>query len=292
VPPPVVQRQTPAVRPAWPHAGTLQAELGGRALKQIVAYIRKHLDTPGALTYDDAKPAPEDKQKENYTLISKGIEGVGENYKVSLEHVQQVADRLSKGKQTVSVLDPTPPVTVVVAEIPHLDTFDDEEAMLSHHDPAQSTLRSRVDGGAVPEAKTNLDVQAALLKPDESSEVTTTQGDGEVKPLIDALSNFVGYLSKKANQQSQHHFTVALVGPYGPCNGCKKRIAKFVELWGKAATKLMKHGVTAKLTVTYKYQNEPQAVRTQYYGYKEDEAQKAPYRHTLIQDITGTNKAS
>ena len=85
---------------------------------------------------------------------------------------------------------------------------------------------------------------------------------------------------------------MALVGPYGPCNGCKKRIAKFVELWGKAATKLMKTGVTAKLTVTYKYQNEPQTARSQYYGYEEDSTQRPPYRHTLIEDVVGTNSAS
>jgi hypothetical protein len=285
-PPRTLQRRAPdLVWPGSPRPGLIQCKLTSGQVGKVVKKINQ-----ANLVFDDANPSDEDKI-ENFRLIAEGLRAEGRP--VIGEHVRQVAKSLGGKAKTLSWIDPDAIQVVEEVEvIPHLEDFPKNEAQkLVSHDPQDVSLLIRIDGKKVDPAPVDADIRRDISTPDASSEVTTTTGDGEVSPLILTLSAFVAYLETADNQAAQHHFTVALVGPYGPCNGCKKRLTKFVQLWSQKATELMANGVNAKLTITYKYAKKPQVQRDQYYGYEEDSVQKSPYLHTLTAQVTGTNAA-
>ncbi len=289
-PPPVPPPRTARVAqlaPA-PRAGfrpVIQCKLGQKVVNLLVTQLQHNVN----LVYDDANP-DQQQLEENYRIIAAAIRGA--QYKDSEEHVKQVAKALSgkKKPKNLSFLNPIQQIQLVVVEIPHLEDFPkDEGEKLISHDPEDVSLLAKIDGGKVKSEPLDDTINNSITTPDNSSEVTTTVGDGEVASLASTLSDFVAFLKKPENQTSQHHFTVALVGPYGPCNGCKKRIIKFVELWQDNAKTYMRTNVNASLTITYKYANRPQKMRNQYYGYPEDAVQNHPYLHTLTAQATGTN---
>lgn len=194
--------------------------------------------------------------------------------------------------RTVSWLRVAPREVVerVVVEAPsHLEEFHREtERVLTSHDPQTVRALVQVSGRGIAEDRTaDRDLETAIQTPDSTDDqVTSTTRDGEVNPLILALKSFVAYMQDAPRDGDE--YTVALSGPYGPCNGCKKRIAKFVELWRTKATALLPRNQRAKLKITYKYSQAPQRQRDNFYGWEEDAVQRSPYLHTVTGEATGT----
>ena len=80
-------------------------------------------------------------------------------------------------------------------------------------------------------------------------EIDKSSGDGEVVVLAKALELLVNDLKT----QGAHQHKLALVGPYGACDGCKDRIRSFKQQWNKAKTEANTAG---SLLITYFYRNE------------------------------------
>ena len=80
-------------------------------------------------------------------------------------------------------------------------------------------------------------------------EIDKSSGDGEVVVLAKALEILINDLKT----QGAHQHKLALVGPYGACDGCKDRIRSFKQQWNKAKTEANTAG---SLLITYFYRNE------------------------------------
>ena len=80
-------------------------------------------------------------------------------------------------------------------------------------------------------------------------EINKSRNDGEVVVLAKALEILVNDL----NAQGTHLHKLALVGPYGACDGCKDRIRLFKQAWRKAKTDANTAG---SLVITYFYRNQ------------------------------------
>jgi hypothetical protein len=118
--------------------------------------------------------------------------------------------------------------------------------------------------------------------------VTSTTGDGEVNPLTETLQGFLEHLAVPKNRTSRKTFELSLSGSAGACDGCKKRIARFVELWADAAESSMKRGVMATLRITYRYLNKAYVARDSLvYGWYEDNKIGGHYYHTVDRMVTG-----
>ena len=129
------------------------------------------------------------------------------------------------------------------------------------HDPQNVKSLGLVNGRKIRLALSEKDLVAKdideqILAPDKSKVVTDTLEDGEISPLQEILKGFVAEMRDKSNEGEGLNFTVELAGRDGACDGCKKRIAKFLEIWREQAVQLLLVGVTATLTLTYKYKNE------------------------------------
>jgi hypothetical protein len=180
-------------------------------------------------------------------------------------------------------------VAPVVAEAPpHLDRFHGETAVvLGSHDPQNVRALFRVNGARVDEVDAaDAEIDPEIETPDRGDpQVTSTTDDGEVPELKKALKSFIAYMATA--RQPRERFTLALSGPYGPCNGCKQRIQRFLALWQGKVRELLAVGVQAELIVTYQYSNAPQVMRDNYYGWREDERLRSPYFHTEVANAVG-----
>jgi len=136
-------------------------------------------------------------------------------------------------------------------------------------------------------------IDSEMSCPDGSTDtvVIHTQNDGEVSKLATALKIIARYFANCSGNKNVS-FTVSLYGAWGACDGCKKRIERFVELWFGEAQKVMKLGKTATLRVTYQYLNAAKVIRQTYgpnlYGWEEDPGKKGPWFHTLEASVTGS----
>ena len=75
--------------------------------------------------------------------------------------------------------------------------------------------------------------------------------DAEVTPLSSALACFENDLIESGARQNITH-RLALIGPYGACDGCKDRIRLFKNLWREMARRY-RPGMATNLIVTYFY---------------------------------------
>jgi hypothetical protein len=136
-------------------------------------------------------------------------------------------------------------------------------------------------------------IDSEMSCPDGSTDtvVIHTQNDGEVPMLARALKIIARYFANCSGNKNVS-FTVSLYGAWGACDGCKKRIERFVELWFGEARKVMKLGKTATLKVTYQYLNVATVMHQTYgdnlYGWEEDPGKKGPWFHTLEASVTGS----
>jgi hypothetical protein len=173
----------------------------------------------------------------------------------------------------------------------HLEEFAKKTNQITDKTPANQvlTLGSATGGGALkPNAKQDVELEAAITRPDESDEVDDTTEDGEVVPLIGYLKAFKAYLVKNADKDL--NFTLAFSGSHGACDGCKKRIDAFVDLWIQAADAAMEKGKTAKLKITYRYlvpaKDFPRTWGVNTYGWEED-GYDSPLFHTIQATVRG-----
>ncbi len=101
-------------------------------------------------------------------------------------------------------------------------------------------------------------------------EIDTSQNDGEVAQLSHAyglcLADFADHEQNPPDSARVHE--IALVGPWGPCDGCKERIRAFKAKWLEQATA---NRCSARLVMTYfyRYEGSTQRSETTYYGYFE-----------------------
>ncbi|HEX4955286.1 MAG TPA: hypothetical protein VF017_18000 [Thermoanaerobaculia bacterium] len=102
-------------------------------------------------------------------------------------------------------------------------------------------------------------------------EIDTSANDGEVAQLSHAyglcVADFRSHQNNPPETSRQHQ--IALVGPWGPCDGCKERIRAFKAKWQEKATK---HRCSASLVLTYFYRYEGRSIERQgetFYGYVE-----------------------
>lgn len=75
--------------------------------------------------------------------------------------------------------------------------------------------------------------------------------DAEVRPLSAALGCFEADMIDSGARQNITH-RMALIGPYGACDGCKDRIRLFKNLWREMARQY-RPGMATNLVVTYFY---------------------------------------
>jgi len=99
-------------------------------------------------------------------------------------------------------------------------------------------------------------------------EIDVSKGDGEVDVLPEAFRQCKEDLDDHPNTGEGRRHLVALLGPYGPCDGCKERIKKFKSEWQRAAVGA---NCAASLVFTYFYRrpNSDQRQATTTYGYNE-----------------------
>lgn|SRR5262245_19266225 len=128
-----------------------------------------------------------------------------------------------------------------------------------------------------------------ITVPSGDSDVTNTQNDKEVLILREVLRLIKGYMSKNENKGTPTDFTLALSGPAGACDGCKKRIAKLLDLCAGMAEAFFASGVQASLTITYRYAN-PAAhgANGGMHGWPTDEREGEWYMHTVYREAHGT----
>jgi len=188
-----------------------------------------------------------------------------------------------------------PPPAKIETSSAHVEKFHTKTKELSEKTGADVVFAlARINNLAVPTAKAeNAQIGNAIAQPDLTDpNVANTTGDGEVKVLTKALNEFSEYLDKPANQKKALVFEVGLSGAWGACDGCKKRIQKFAELWMEKAGSVMKKGVTATLRITYQYLNQAQTFKRSWgeivYGWSADGSGKGPFFHTLQATVTGT----
>ncbi len=261
--PPAAQRAfrppgpTPIAQPYRPPAGVVQRssfDYSTVNVKDPNTYASSLFSWDGYGEYLERagkREGKEKRQKSNKTLS-----------KISKEISKQHLDKFQKG--TDKITEKTPPNEVLV-------------------------LASASGGGTLKDVgEKDSELEAAITKPDDSKEVEESRRDGEVKPLIAHLKAFRAHLKKNAAKDLT--FTLAFSGSHGACDGCKKRIETFVDLWARAANAVMEKGRTATLKVTYKYLVPAIAFPRKWgetlYGWKED-GEDSPLFHTIEATVRG-----
>lgn len=158
------------------------------------------------------------------------------------------------------------------------------------------TRRIKVNGD-LPAGTLELDGDEvnAITSPDGDPNVTNTTNDGEVALLISALGHFyhsLGVIERKTkNRLKNHTFELEIEGSWGPCDGCKKRLAAFGRLWKAKANSALQAGEKATLTITFTYQEPAKEFPktggwSTTYGWDED-GDKGPCEHTLTYKAQG-----
>jgi len=285
---PAVQARaaTPPSRILAVPTAIVQCKLGGPAVRKIAATAMGK-----ALKFDDENPQQQDLDQ-NRTLL---IEACGEQLApATQEHLTQVAAEINK-KMKPRKLSFSPIVVQVqqVVQVEHLDVFHNSAENITVKTGAATVfVLARVEGQAVTDQPDGESVAAGTLRaPDNSKVVTDTTGDGEVESLVENLDKFFAYLENTAHQSANRHFTVALSGSWGACDGCKKRIARFRQLWRVKAAECMEQGTTARLTITYQYRNAAKEIREgNLYGWGEDSKTGGWYWHTETDRVDGTKE--
>lgn len=109
-----------------------------------------------------------------------------------------------------------------------------------------------VDGRAktTKTSTTHKDLFSVPFTEHHNHEITDSQNDGEVAALSGALDVLIKDLKETT---SNHQHKLALVGPYGACDGCKDRIKKFKQRWLDEKQKA--RAANATLLITYFYRN-------------------------------------
>lgn len=116
-------------------------------------------------------------------------------------------------------------------------------------------------------------------------EIVSSSGDGEVKPLTQALEKCKTDLNTNRQSQAARNYELALVGPYGACDGCKDRLRAFKTEWRELAKQSA--GVR-NLTITYFYTNtkEPFRQGKTLYGWNEQlegtTSEETPYYYRSL----------
>jgi hypothetical protein len=180
----------------------------------------------------------------------------------------------------------------------HLDKFSTPKDIFgkdkSGKEPGaeQVSVAARAGGSAAEGGGTNTEHDEEIRTPSNDVCVINSKTDGEVAPLIAAMRAFLAFLKKPSNQKTPQHFTVALRGAWGACDGCKQRLWKFAQIWEAEARRYMKLGVRATLVITYKYTNPAETFERKWgsttYGWAAD-GDKGSCFHTIEADIIGTN---
>ena len=218
---------------------------------------------------------------------------------------QQKKAQQKEEKETKKTTKPSTPSNVRQSNLRethnHLETFSVSKEMFgkavkqgNRLKANQVSLLAKVNGSPVPDDKNNSNEHDEEIRsPSSALCVVNSTTDGEVKPLIEAMQNFIGHLKRAKTQRSEQSFTVALFGAWGACDGCKQRLIKFAQVWEDEAARYMKEGVTATLRITYKYQNPAEDFEMEWgittYGWRDD-GQQGPCFHTIETSIVGTNK--
>lgn len=158
------------------------------------------------------------------------------------------------------------------------------------------TRRIKVNGGmSGGTVELDGDDTNAITSPDGDPNVTNTTSDGEVALLIAALGQFyhaLGIIKRKTkNRPKNHTFELEIEGSWGPCDGCKKRLAAFGGLWKAKANSALEAGEEATLTITFTYENPAQEFAktggwSTVYGWYGD-GNKGPCEHTLTDKAQG-----
>jgi hypothetical protein len=289
--PPAVQAKPAASQRILPvPAAVVQCKLNGKIVKAAAALAMG--GTLGVLTYDNQNPQPQHlDQNRDILILAIRAQGGG----VNNEHLKQVASEIQKSTKPRK-LPFTPYVEMVhqIVRVEHLDEFAKSSEKFTGETSAKTVvLLARVDGMPVTDAPPQESGDAASLRvpPNGGQFAQSSSGDGEVEPLIDTLDKFYVYLEDEANQTANRHFTVALAGGWGACEGCKVRIARFRQLWSAKAAACMQQGTIARLTITYRYKSKPAEVfGGNYYGWREDSKRDDWYWHTETDQVNGTRQ--
>ena len=242
----------------------------------------------------------------NYDQGSGSGEDEGWDYEAQVKALKEFSKQ-KKAKQleekaSKSTSSKSAPQSTLSVTANHLDddAFDTGmvDKMLSRGetpDANQVTIVLKVNGTPVGGGGGNNEHDADITSPSAESCVTNSIKDGEVALLVSAMRAFLAHLKKPKNQDSPQNFTVALYGYWGACDGCKRRIIRFVQLWEMEARKYMKEGVAATLKVTYRYLKYAKGFKrtwgTNVYGWAEDGHDKmAHFDHTFEARVSGANK--
>lgn len=106
-----------------------------------------------------------------------------------------------------------------------------------------------------------------------NAEIYASSGDAEVKPLTKAMACCKADLETNRESTARRVYELALIGPYGACDGCKDRIRAFKAQW-----KQLKAGSRGErvLVITYFYTHISESFRsnTSLYGWKEEQSAK------------------
>ncbi len=177
-------------------------------------------------------------------------------------------------------------------EEPHLDYFSPATAGVRATDRAENVrMQAKINNARTHPAQHDQEILSAMQRPDASAEVTNTTGDGEVVPLAGALAAFRSHLQSQPSHAKAQKFELALSGSWGACDGCKKRIGRFVDEWDALAQPRMAAGIRATLRVTYSYLNPPTRFIRDWgdttYGWPEDMWTGSAYFHTVDRSVVG-----
>ena len=104
-------------------------------------------------------------------------------------------------------------------------------------------------------------------------EILNSGEDGEVDVLATALYHCHTDLHRERTERRQH--LLAILGPFGPCDGCKDRIKAFKAEWRRIAREA---GTSGDLTITYFYRHPSGLFRSEstLYGYNEAQRGEDP----------------
>jgi hypothetical protein len=110
-----------------------------------------------------------------------------------------------------------------------------------------------------------------------NEEITNSAHDAEVQLLAKALAACRTHHQTHGQDQQQHTYELALVGPHGACDGCKDRLRAFKTQWRN----LVRNAVGPRsLVITYFYTTAPALYRTpkSLYGWHEGQDARMEYQ--------------
>lgn len=129
---------------------------------------------------------------------------------------------------------------------------DDElNRIVGSEDPTAVNMRVFVDN-ELRDPKPSAEFAELLQHPAQKHiEHVVSNEDAEVMPLSSALAHFEADMIDSEGRQAILH-RLALIGPYGACDGCKDRLRLFKNLWREMARQY-RPGLATNLVVTYFY---------------------------------------